>query len=119
MSHFKEFSPGAASRSLAIPEGNCSREGNGKAIYGEPVSAYEKPIIPIAKITRRGGHRRYRRKEHPRRRRRWWWRSAGGSCWCHRVSNQQNRFVPITDRRKLTGALLVGIGFNAGWRKRR
>ena len=37
------------------------------------------------------------------------------------VSNQQTRFVPITDRRKLTGALLAGIGFGVwlGWRRHR
>ena len=37
------------------------------------------------------------------------------------VSNQQTRFVPITDRRKLTGALLAGIGFGMwlGWRRHR
>ena len=37
------------------------------------------------------------------------------------MSNQQTRFVPITDRRKLTGALLVGIGFGMwlGWRRHR
>ena len=27
------------------------------------------------------------------------------------VSKQQTRFVPITDRKKMTGALLAGIGF--------
>ena len=34
---------------------------------------------------------------------------------------QQTRFVPITDRRKLAGAILVGIGLGMllGWRRRR
>jgi hypothetical protein len=27
------------------------------------------------------------------------------------ISDQQTRFVPITDRKKLTGAVLAGIGF--------
>jgi len=33
------------------------------------------------------------------------------------VSSQQTRFIPITDRRKLAGALLVGVGFGMwlGW----
>lgn len=37
------------------------------------------------------------------------------------VSDQQTRFVPITDRKKLTGAVLAGIGFGIwlGWRTRR
>ena len=37
------------------------------------------------------------------------------------VSNQQTRFVPITDRKKLGGVLLAGIGLGMwlGWRRRR
>jgi len=37
------------------------------------------------------------------------------------IGDQQTRFVPITDRKKLTGAVLVGTGFGMrlGWRKRR
>jgi len=36
------------------------------------------------------------------------------------ISDQQTRFVPITDRKKLTGAVLAGIGFGMwlGWRRR-
>jgi len=37
------------------------------------------------------------------------------------ISDQQTRFVPITDRKKLTGAVLAGIaiGMWLGWRRRR
>ena len=37
------------------------------------------------------------------------------------VSNQPTRFVPITDRRKLAGVLVAGIGFGMwlGWRRHR
>jgi hypothetical protein len=37
------------------------------------------------------------------------------------VSDQHTRFVPITDGRKLTGAVLAGIGIGMwlGWHKRR
>ena len=37
------------------------------------------------------------------------------------ISDQQTRFVPITDRKKLTGAVLAGIGLGMwlGWRRRR
>jgi uncharacterized spore protein YtfJ len=37
------------------------------------------------------------------------------------VSDQQTRFVPITDRKRLAGAVLVGIGLGMllGWRRRR
>ncbi len=35
------------------------------------------------------------------------------------ISDQQTRFVPITDRKKLAGALLAGIGLGMclGWRR--
>ena len=37
------------------------------------------------------------------------------------VSDQQARFVPITDRKRLTGAVLAGIGLGMflSWRRRR
>jgi uncharacterized spore protein YtfJ len=37
------------------------------------------------------------------------------------ISDQQSRFVPITDRKKLTGAVLAGIGLGMwlGWRRGR
>ena len=37
------------------------------------------------------------------------------------VSDQQTRFVPITDRKRLAGAVLAGIGLGMllGWRRRR
>ena len=36
------------------------------------------------------------------------------------ISDQQTRFVQITDRKKLTGAILAGIGLGMwlGWRGR-
>ncbi len=96
-----------------------------KAIYGEPVSAHGKTVIPVAKImygygagagtggmgdaTARG--------------------EGGGGGGLVRaipvgvieISDQQTSFVPITDRKKLAGAMLAGIGFGMwlGWRKRR
>ena len=100
-------------------------QANVKAIYGEPISAHEKTIIPVAKImygygagagngnlggtTTRG-------------------EGGGGGGGVRavpvgviEVSSQQTRFVPVTDRRKLAGALLAGIGFGMwlGWRRHR
>jgi hypothetical protein len=37
------------------------------------------------------------------------------------VSDQRTRFIPITSRKKLAAAALVGtlVGISLGWRKRR
>ena len=96
-----------------------------KAIYGEPISAHEKTIIPVARImygygagagTGGVGEKNTRGE------------GGGGGGGVRavpvgviEVSNQQTRFVPITDRRKLMGAVLAGVGFGMwlGWRRHR
>jgi len=96
-----------------------------KAIYGEPISAQGKTIIPVAKImygygagagTGGVGDTSARGE------------GGGGGGGVRavpvgviEVSNQPTRFVPITDRRKLTGAVLAGIGIGVwlGWYRRR
>ena len=96
-----------------------------KAIYGEPISAHGKTVIPVAKIiygygagagTGGVGDTSARGE------------GGGGGGGVRTVpvgvieiSDQQTCFVPITDRKKLTGALLAGIGFGMwlGWRNRR
>jgi uncharacterized spore protein YtfJ len=100
-------------------------QANVKAIYGEPVSAHEKTIIPVAKImygygagagTGGVGNTNTRGE------------GGGGGGGVRavpvgviEVSHQQTRFVPITDRKKLSGAVLAGIGLGMwlGWRRRR
>src|SRR5215471_18329268 len=97
-------------------------QANVKAIYCEPISAHEKTIIPVAKImyaygvgagTGGIGEKNARGE------------GGGGGGGVRavpvgviEVSNQQSRFVPITDRKKLTGALLTGVGLGMwlGWR---
>src|ERR1700678_3942190 len=96
-----------------------------KAIYGEPISAQGKTVIPVAKImygygggagTGGVGDSSARGE------------GGGGGGGVRvvplgvvEVSEQETRFVPISDRRKLTGALLAGIGLGMwfGWRRRR
>jgi uncharacterized spore protein YtfJ len=99
-------------------------QGSVKAIYGEPVSAHGKTVIPVAKImygygagagTGGVGDTSARGE-------------GGGGGGLVRaipvgvieISDQQTRFVPITDRKKLAGAVLAGIGFGIwlGWRRR-
>src|SRR6202011_4183039 len=86
-----------------------------KAIYGEPISAHGKTVVPIAKImygygagagTGGVGDSSARGE------------GGGGGGGVRavpvgviEVSEQQTRFVPITDRKKLTGAVMAGIVF--------
>jgi uncharacterized spore protein YtfJ len=90
-----------------------------KTIYGEPISAHEKTIIPVAKImyvfgagAGTGGVGEKNRGE-----------GGGGGGGVRavpigviEVSKQQTRFVPITDRKKLSGAVLAGIVMGMFWR---
>jgi uncharacterized spore protein YtfJ len=96
-----------------------------KTIYGEPIPANGKTIIPVAKVmygygagagTGGVGDSSARGE------------GGGGGGGVRvvplgvvEVSEQETRFVPISDRRKLTGALLAGIGLGMwfGWRRRR
>jgi uncharacterized spore protein YtfJ len=100
-------------------------EASVKAIYGEPIAAHGKTIVPVAKImyfygagagTGGVGDTSARGE------------GGGGGGGVRAVpvgvidiSDQQARFVPITDRRRLAGAVLAGIGLGMllGWRRRR
>jgi uncharacterized spore protein YtfJ len=95
------------------------------AIYGEPIAAHGKTVVPVAKImygygagagTGGVGDTSARGE------------GGGGGGGVRAVpvgvieiSAQQTCFIPITDRKKLTGAMLAGICFGIllGWRGRR
>ncbi len=94
-----------------------------KTIYGEAVSAHGKTIIPVGKVMygygagagTAGVGESSARSE-----------GGGGGGGVRvvplgviEVSEHQTRFVPISDHRKLAGALLTGIGLGMwlGWRK--
>jgi uncharacterized spore protein YtfJ len=96
-----------------------------KAIYGEPIPAHGKTVIPIAKVAYgygagagTGGLVNANTRGE-----------AGGGVGAAQaipvgvieVTEQQTRFIPITDRRKLAGALIAGIGLGMWlrWRGRR
>lgn len=97
---------------------------NVKAVYGEPIAAQGKTVIPVAKViygygggagTGGVGNSGARGE------------GGGGGGGARaipvgvvEVSDQPTRFVPITDRRKLAGAVVMGIGLGMwlGWRRR-
>ena len=93
-----------------------------KALYGEPISAHGKTIIPVAKIAYgygagagTGGMGDASARGE----------GGGGGGGVRAVpvgvieiSDRPTGFVPITDRKKLTGVPLAGIGFGM-WLARR
>jgi uncharacterized spore protein YtfJ len=118
----KEFSMGSLALLQSLKE-SVLGQANVKAIYGEPISAHEKTIIPVAKImygygagagTGGVGNTSTRGE------------GGGGGGGVRavpvgviEVSNAQTRFVPIADRKKLTGVLLAGVGLGMWLARRR
>ncbi len=96
-----------------------------KTVYGEPITAQGKTVIPVAKImfgygagagTGGVGDTSARGE------------GGGGGGGLRaipvgviEISNQQTRFIPISDRKKVAGAVLAGVflGIFLGWRRRR
>jgi uncharacterized spore protein YtfJ len=91
-------------------------QANVKAIYGEPIAAHGKTVIPVAKVmygygagAGTGGVGTSSARGE----------GGGGGGGARaipvgvvEISDQQTRFVPITDRKRLAGAVLAGIGLS-------
>ena len=96
-----------------------------KAIYGEPISAQGKTVIPVAKVMYAYGAGAGTGGVGDTRARVEGGGGGGGGraipVGVIEISDRQTRFVPITDRTKLTGAVLAGIGLGMwlGWHRRR
>jgi uncharacterized spore protein YtfJ len=96
-----------------------------KTIFGEPISAQGKTIIPIAKLiygygggAGTGGVGNASAQGE----------GGGGGAGVRaipvgviEVSDHQTRFIPITSRKMMAGAVFAGslLGIFLGWRKRR
>ena len=96
-----------------------------KTIYGQPIAAHDKTIIPVARIMfayGAGAGTGGMGNNNPR-------GEGGGGGGAVRavpvgvfeVGPQGTRFVSVTDRRKLAGVLAAGVavGMWLGWRRRR
>jgi len=99
-----------------------------KAIYGDPVSAHEKTVIPVAKIMYGYGAGAGTGGVGDTRARGEGGGGGGGGAGVRaipvgviEVSAQQTRFVPISDQKKLGSVLLAGIGLGLlmAWRRKR
>ncbi len=98
---------------------------NVKAVFGEPIAAQGKTVIPVAKViygygggsgTGGAGNSGPRGEGG----------GGGGGAIAMpvgvvEISDQQTRFVPINDRKKLLGAIAMGIAIGRclGWLRRR
>jgi uncharacterized spore protein YtfJ len=96
-----------------------------KAIYGEAITAQGKTIIPVAKLiygygagAGTGGVGNSSAQGE----------GGGGGAGVRaipvgviEISDQGTRFIPITSKKKLAGAIVVGtlLGIFLGWRRRR
>ena len=98
-------------------------QANVKAVYGEPIAAQGKTVVPVAKImygygagAGTAGVRDSKAQGE----------GGGGGGGARaipigviEISDQQTRFIPISDRKKLTGAVMVGIGLGMWLGRRR
>lgn len=98
-------------------------QANVKMIYGDPVAAQGKTIIPVARISfgyGAGAGAGGVGETHAR------GEGGGGGGGVHatplgviEISQLQTRFIPISDRKKLAGAVLLGIGLGLWLARRR
>jgi uncharacterized spore protein YtfJ len=94
-----------------------------KSIYGEPISAQGKTVIPVAKIAYGFGGGAGTGGVGDTRARGEGGGGGGGAraipVGVVEISDQQTRFVPISDRKKMAGAILAGIVFGLLFARRR
>jgi uncharacterized spore protein YtfJ len=92
-----------------------------KSVYGDPVSANGKTIIPVARVAYGfgGGAGRKQSEGNPRED-----EGAGGGLYAVpigvvEVTDADTRFIPLHDKRRLAGAVLAGFCFGVWWARRK
>ncbi len=85
-----------------------------KTVYGEPIRAEGKTIIPVAKVAYGFGAGASPVKETGGVKEEKEAGEAGGGICCRpvgivEITKEETRFIPIDERRKLAGALIVGL----------
>ena len=94
-------------------------QANVKAVYGEPIAAEGKTVVPVASIVYGYGAGAGAGGVGDSRARGEGGGGGGGAraipVGVIEVSEQPTRFVPITDRKKLTGAVLQVSGLVCCW----
>jgi uncharacterized spore protein YtfJ len=120
------FLQGVFMGSVALLEslkGGILGQASVKTIYGEPIQAHGKTVIPVAKVIYGYGAGAGAGGVGDTSARGEGGGGGGGAraipVGVIEVSPQQTRFVPISDRRKLAGAALAGIALGMWLRGRR
>ena len=98
-----------------------TRSASVSAVYGEAISANDKTIIPVARIAYGFGGGRGRKQhegDSPN------GEGGGGGVYAVpigvvEVTDTGTRFIPLNDRKKLAGVLLLGFCLGAFWARLR
>jgi uncharacterized spore protein YtfJ len=98
-----------------------TRSASVKSVYGEAISANGKTIIPVARVAYGfgGGRGRKPDESNPKE-----GEGGGGGVYAVpvgvlEVSEAETRFIPLSDKRRLVGAALIGFCIGAWWARRR
>jgi uncharacterized spore protein YtfJ len=98
-----------------------TRSASVKSVYGEAIAANGKTIIPVARVAYGfggGRGRKHQEADSPE------GEGGGGGVYAVpigvlEVSDVETRFIPLSDKRRLAGAALIGFCLGAWWARRR
>jgi uncharacterized spore protein YtfJ len=98
-----------------------TRTASVKSVYGEAISANGKTIIPVARVAYGFGGGRGRKHENAEAPE---GEGGGGGIYAVpigivEVSDTDTRFIPLHDKRRLAGAVMLGFCIGAWWARRR